>query len=98
MLLPIGNCDYRHVLPFDPLLPLFNGEMSSDIIMSDNLPDDKAVNKYSGNIAYYEMPIVNGLKVRNECSSAVNIYYMPVNEKGANTMIKIKFNLNFDGE
>lgn len=81
MLLPIGNYDYKHVTPNAPLLLLFNGETHSEIIVSDNLPDNELHNEYSGNIAYYGMPILNGLKVINNGSSAVNIYYMPVYEK-----------------
>ena len=81
MLLPIGNYDYNHATPNAPLLPLFNGETHSEIIVSDNLPDNEAHNEYSGNLAYYGMPILNGLKVINNGSSAVNIYYIPVYEK-----------------
>lgn len=81
MLLPIGNYDYKHATPNAPLLPLFNGETHSEIIVSDNLPDNEAHNEYSGNLAYYGMPILNGLKVINNGSSAVNIYYIPVYEK-----------------
>ena len=80
MLLPIGNYDYKHATSIAPRLPLFNGETHSEIIVSDNLPDNEAHNEYSGNIAYYGMPILNGIRVINKGSSAVNIYYMPVYE------------------
>ena len=53
MLLPIGNYDYKHVTPHAPLLPLFNEETHSEIIVSDNLPNNEAHNEYSGNLAYY---------------------------------------------
>ncbi len=81
MLLPIGNYDYKYATPNTPLLPLFNEETHSEIIVSDNLPNNEAHNEYSGNLAYYGMPILNGLKVINNGSSAVNIYYIPVYEK-----------------